>query len=412
MSNLLSAIELEEENANLRQEIEYLKRALNNKEDELYQLEEEMAVLSSKYKNLLIDHEKRMYELEAESDEKLSRLRDELNQQKQDYRDLENSIEDNQAESENYKVRYEILSKNVDLIKQQRDSNRADYVEATKERDMTQHELEEAKDNIEQLEASYEEKQQEMVELAGQAVRLQNSLNRQLYEKSVLYTKAQNYDTMKRKLNILSKFYENVKNLYAATSDRNIDLSTELEELKKQLYDKMVDESEKSADYVHMKNKMDNFDEEMELKMDIIGSLEDDLSEARKLQSRYKEEIGKLEDVAAQAIHKQEQLQYKFEAEVISQEVLKIAIEKEFAIIGEVIGSFAQQNLEAMKKWDAYIDRKDSNIKQLKALTQQMERIQEDSKSSEREIIQNLKDYFDVEVDEDALEGDLEDLEE
>jgi len=38
MSNLLSAIELEEENANLRQEIEYLKRALNNKEDELYQL--------------------------------------------------------------------------------------------------------------------------------------------------------------------------------------------------------------------------------------------------------------------------------------------------------------------------------------------------------------------------------------
>ena len=292
MSNLLSAIELEEENANLRQEIEYLKRALNNKEDELYQLEEEMAVLSSKYKNLLIDHEKRMYELEAESDEKLSRLRDELNQQKQDYRDLENSIEDNQAESENYKVRYEILSKNVDLIKQQRDSNRADYVEATKERDMTQHELEEAKDNIEQLEASYEEKQQEMVELAGQAVRLQNSLNRQLYEKSVLYTKAQNYDTMKRKLNILSKFYENVKNLYAATSDRNIDLSTELEELKKQLYDKMVDESEKSADYVHMKNKMDNFDEEMELKMDIIGSLEDDLSEARKLQSRYKEEIG------------------------------------------------------------------------------------------------------------------------
>ena len=402
MSKLLSSIELEDENAQLKQQVEYLKKTLRNKEDEMYQLEEELASLSSKYKNLLIDHEKRMYELEAESDGKLAKLREELNRQKQEYRDLENSIEDNQVESQNYKTKYELQAKNLELVTQQREASRTDHQEVVRERDETRRELEEARVNIQQLESSYSDKQQELVELSEQAVRLQNILSKQVYEKSVLYAKAQNHDTLQRKLEVLTKFYENVKSLYANASDRNIDLSDEIEKLKKQLFAKMVDESDRSKDYYTMKHKMNHFDEEMELKMEIITSLEQDLAEARKLQSRYKEEIAKLQDVAAQAIKKQERLQNKFEGELISQEVLKIAIEREFAIIGKVIGSFAQQNIEAMQKWDIYIQRKDANIKHLKALTRQIERIQENSTRSELEMIHNLKEYFDIEFDDES----------
>lgn len=399
MSKLLSAIELEDENAQLKLQVEYLKKTLHNKEDEMYQLEEELASLSAKYRNLLIDHERRMYELEADSDEKLAQLRDKLNQQKQEYRDLEKRIENDQVESGDYKAKYQNLAQNLELVKQQRDTNRSDHQEAMGERDQARHELKDARSSIEQLESLNADKQQELVELSGQAVKLQNWLDKQIYEKSVLYTKAKNYDLVNNKLEIMMRFYEKVKALYATSNDRNIDLSAEIDELKKQLFDKMVDESEKGQDYYKMKKTMNNFDEEMELKMDIITSLEDDLTEAKKLQTRYKEEIEKLQDVAAKSIRKQEQLQNKFEGEMVSQEVLKMAIEREFAIIGEVIGTFAQQNIEAMQKWDVYIKRKGANIKQLKTLTQQIERIQENSERSELEMIHNLKEYFHIDIE-------------
>ncbi len=399
MSNLLSAIELENENAQLKQQLEYLKKTLLNNEDEMHRMEEELADLSSRYKDLLIDHEKQMYELEAKNDDNLSRLRDELTKQKQAHRDFENKIEMDKIASVDYKQKYETQAKRLEMVEEQRDANLASYEEAARERNLRQEQLEKKELRLSQLEDNLTTKKDQLVEVSKEAVKLQKMLDEEVYEKSVLYAKAKASDLLYKKLQLLTRFYQQLKELYAKTSDRNIDLTTELEGLRKNRSDRMVDDSKMTKDFCKMKKKVIDLDDEMDLKMNIITSLEGDLEDAKSLHSRYKQEILKLQDVAANAVKKQELLQVKIEAEIISQEVLKLAIEKEFKVIGEVLGTFAEQNLETMKRWDDYIRRKGRNIQHIMALTEQIGRIKDDSSKTEIGLIEGLQEYLDLEPD-------------
>lgn len=339
-SNMAATLELEAENSSLRTQVGRLQRMLKRQEEEYFDMQKEIATLSASFKRKLQDKDEHIFELQEDHEQRLVEMQGQMDQRQDQIRALQETITELRGDLEQQLAKKTQLEKDLAKMAEENEAWRVHYL---------------------YVRSSLEQSHLEIETAHARQAELQKEIDR---------------------------------------------LNLEIEKMEELLGDKELLEAEKTdvatrllqrkAEIEQLQRKKAELEEEVASRDKDIQDLEEELAEAIARPGKLVDENAKLREITAEAVDRYTKLRIRFESEILAQEALKMAVEKELQATGEALAAVAEGNIQNAMRWDSYIQNKDRNVKRMAELAKQLKRVKEKSKETEDALLLNLREHYQV----------------